>query len=399
MPTDRLPRSSSLKNMYTYLDNAATTRPLDEVIDEMGRIMREDYGNPSAMHNAGVSAENLIRQSRQIISKTLGAKPAEVFFTSGGTESNNMLIRGVARIAGRRGKHIITTAIEHPAVSNPISSLEEEGYEVTILPVDERGIVSLDALRDSLRDDTILVSMMHVNNEIGTIEPVSEAAKIIHEYNKEIVFHVDAIQSYGKLPIHPKHMGIDALSVSGHKIHGPKGVGFLYLRDWVRIYPLILGGGQESGMRSGTENVPAIAGLGIAAEKMCKDPAGHLDQMSKLGRIFFEELSEMEGIRFNGPYDSKYALPSIISISVEGVRAEVLLHALEEKNVYVSAGSACSTHHKHESATLNAIGLDPKLKDSTIRVSMSSYTTEDEVRYAIGAMRELIPQLRKYRSH
>ena len=385
--------------MYAYLDNAATTRPFDAVIDEMDRVMREEYGNPSAMHNAGVAAENIIKNSRQIIAKTLGAKPGEIIFTSGGTESNNMLISGLASAAVRRGRHIITSAIEHPAVANPIKRLENEGYEVTVLGVDERGKVDREQLKSALRDDTILVSIMHVNNEIGTIEPVEEIAEIVHGINKDTVFHVDAIQSYGKLPISPKHMGIDALSVSGHKIHGPKGVGFLYLRNGIRIDPMILGGGQEDGFRSGTKNVPAIAGLGVAAEQITKDLSEHHNYLAGLGHIIIEELSDIEGVSFNGPYDTRFALPSIISISVKGVRAEVLLHALEERDVYVSAGSACSTHHKHESATLTAIGLDPKLKESTIRVSLSHTTTEDEVRYAIKMMRELIPQLRRYTSH
>ncbi len=385
--------------MYAYLDNAATTRPFDAVIDEMDRVMREEYGNPSAMHNAGVAAENIIKNSRQIIAKTLGAKPGEIIFTSGGTESNNMLISGLASAAVRRGRHIITSAIEHPAVANPIKRLENEGYEVTVLGVDERGKVDREQLKSALRNDTILVSIMHVNNEIGTIEPVEEIAEIVHGINKDTVFHVDAIQSYGKLPISPKHMGIDALSVSGHKIHGPKGVGFLYLRNGIRIDPMILGGGQEDGFRSGTENVPAIAGLGVAAEQITKDLSEHHNYLAGLGHIIIEELSDIEGVSFNGPYDTRFALPSIISISVKGVRAEVLLHALEERDVYVSAGSACSTHHKHESATLTAIGLDPKLKESTIRVSLSHTTTEDEVRYAIKMMRELIPQLRRYTSH
>ena len=383
--------------MFTYLDNAATTKPLDSVIDEMDRIMRETWGNPSAMHSEGVRAENILKESRKKIAHTLGARDKEIIFTSGGTESNNTLIKGIAATKKRQGNHIITTCIEHPAVLNPVKELEASGYEGTYLGVDKTGRIDPDELRAAIREDTILVSIMHINNEIGTIQPIEEAGRIIRESGRDIVFHVDAIQSYGKLHINPKRMGIDALSVSGHKIHGPKGVGFLYLRDGVRIDPLIYGGGQEGGLRSGTENVPAIGGLGIAAEELCRDIDSNNDHCQSVKRRLVEGLSDIEGVSFNGAYDKEYGSPSILNIAVEGVRSEVLLHSLEERDIYVSAGSACSSHHRQGSDTLRAIGLDPKLMESCIRLSFCAFTTEEEIDYTISVMSELIPALRRFK--
>ena len=251
-----------------YFDNAATTCVFPEVVEAMQDAMQVTYGNPSAKHMKGIEAENKVKAAQELIAKTLRAKPKEILFTSGGTESNNTAIIGTAMANRRKGKHIITTKVEHASVYEPMYHLEEEGYEVTYLDVDSEGIVDLDQLEESIREDTILVSCMMVNNEIGAIEPIEEIAKIIKAKNPNTIFHVDAIQAYGKLPIVPKNMGIDLLSTSGHKIHGPKGIGFLYIKEGTKISPIIFGGGQQKGMRSGTENVPGIVGLAVACEKM-----------------------------------------------------------------------------------------------------------------------------------
>ena len=254
--------------MEAYLDNSATTRCCEEAAQLVVKLLTEDYGNPSSLHNKGVIAENYMNDARKKIAKTLKVQEKEICFTSGGTESNNLAIIGVAEANKRSGKHVITTSIEHPSVSATMAYLEEHGYEVTYLPVDAYGVISLDDLKAAIRPDTILVSLMQVNNEIGAIEPVAEAAELIKKKNPDTLIHVDAIQSYGKMYIYPKKLGIDMLSVSGHKIHGPKGSGFLWVKEKTKLKPLILGGGQQKGMRSGTENVPAIAGLGEAAEEI-----------------------------------------------------------------------------------------------------------------------------------
>lgn len=384
--------------MEAYLDNSATTKAFDEVIEVVAKTMTQDYGNPSSMHHKGVVAENYVKEAQKRIAATLKAAPKEILLTSGGTESDNMAIIGTARAMCRRGKHIITTSIEHPAVLNTCAYLEKEGFEVTYLGVDAQGRVSLKDLEEAIRPDTILVSMMLVNNEIGTMQPVAEAGELIKKINKDIVFHVDAVQGYGKLQINPKKMGIDLMSVSGHKIHGPKGIGFLYIRNGVRIVPINYGGGQQNGLRSGTLNVPGIAGLGLAAEKIYKNLDEETSKMRELRNYFIKEItSRLEDTYINGVTDdeSKCA-PHIISLSIKGVRAEVVLHALEEKEIYVSSGSACATNNPHVSATLKAIGLDSSLLDSTIRISMSVFTTKEQIDYTIEQLCEIIPMLRRF---
>jgi cysteine desulfurase len=386
------------RKMEAYLDNSATTKAFDEVIEVVARTMTQDYGNPSSMHHKGVVAENYVKEAQKRIAATLKAEPKEILLTSGGTESDNMAIIGTARAMCRRGKHIITTSIEHPAVLNTCAYLEKEGFEVTYLGVDAQGRVSLEDLEEAIRPDTILVSMMLVNNEIGTMQPVAEAGELIKKINKDIVFHVDAVQGYGKLQINPKKMGIDLMSVSGHKIHGPKGIGFLYIRNGVRIVPINYGGGQQNGLRSGTLNVPGIAGLGLAAEKIYKNLDEETSKMRELRNYFIKEItSRLEDTYINGVTDdeSKCA-PHIISLSIKGVRAEVVLHALEEKEIYVSSGSACATNNPHVSATLKAIGLDSSLLDSTIRISMSVFTTKEQIDYTIEQLCEIIPMLRRF---
>lgn len=381
--------------MEAYFDNSATTKVLDSVKDIVVKTMTEDYGNPAAKHRKGMEAEQYIRYARKIIADTMKVQEKEILFTSGGSESNNMALIGAAWANQRAGKHIISTSIEHPSVYNPLGVLEELGFEVTILPVDHDGHISLKELEEAIRPDTILVSTMYVNNEVGAVEPVEEISKIIKAKNPSTLYHVDAIQAYGKYVIRPKKQGIDLLSVSSHKIHGPKGVGFLYIRNGVKIKPLIYGGGQQAGMRSGTENVPGVAGFGAAAKEMYTNHAEKVQKLIELKDYMTDRLGEIEGTVINSKKGEASA-PQIVSVSFEGVRSEVLLHALEDKGVYVSSGSACSSNHPGISGTLKGIGVAQKLLDSTIRMSFGMFNTKEEVDYTIDVLKELVPVLRRY---
>ena len=381
--------------MEAYFDNSATTKVLDSVKDIVVKTMTEDYANPAAKHRKGMEAEQYIRDARKIIADTMKVQEKEILFTSGGSESNNMALIGAAWANQRAGKHIISTSIEHPSVYNPLGVLEELGFEVTILPVDHDGHISLKELEEAIRPDTILVSTMYVNNEVGAVEPVEEISKIIKAKNPSTLYHVDAIQAYGKYVIRPKKQGIDLLSVSSHKIHGPKGVGFLYIRNGVKIKPLIYGGGQQAGMRSGTENVPGVAGFGAAAKEMYTNHAEKVQKLIELKDYMTDRLGEIEGTVINSKKGEASA-PQIVSVSFEGVRSEVLLHALEDKGVYVSSGSACSSNHPGISGTLKGIGVAQKLLDSTIRMSFGMFNTKEEVDYTIDVLKELVPVLRRY---
>lgn len=379
-----------------YLDNSATTRVLDSVRDVVVKTMTEDYGNAAAMHKKGVEAERYLRNAREVLAKTLRVQEKEILFTSGGSESNNMALFGTAMANQRAGKHIITTRIEHPSVYNPLICLEEQGFEVTYLSVDRYGCIDLEELRQSLRPDTILVSVMYVNNEIGAVEPVEEIARLVHANNPNTVFHVDGIQAYGKLQIFPKKQGIDLLSASGHKIHGPKGVGFLYINNKVKLRPLIYGGGHQQGRRAGTENVPGCAGLAEAARCMYEDHGKEIKRLYELKDAMMEQLKTLEGAVINS-LPGQEGAPQIVSVSFEGVRGEVLLHALEEKQIYVSSGSACSSNHPAVSGTLKAIGLKDSLLDATVRISFGIFNTMEDVEDTIGALKEILPVLRRYR--
>ena len=382
--------------MLAYLDNSATTRCSERAKDLMVQILMQDFGNPSSLHGMGVTAEEYIKEAKSNIAKTLKAEEKEILFTSGGTESNNMALIGTALANRRAGNHIITTEIEHASIAAPLEFLKEQGFRITKVSVDKNGHISLEELRDAVGEDTILVSIMMVNNEIGAVEPVAEAAKIIKEKNPNTIFHVDAIQAYGKYRIYPKKLGIDLLSVSGHKIHAPKGTGFLYIRDKVKIKPIIYGGGQQKGMRSGTENVPGVAALGEAAAEIYENFDEKIERMYALKEHFVEEVTKMEGVTVNG-CTGRDSAPQIVSVSVDGVRSEVMLHTLEEKQIYVSAGSACSSNKPSVSSTLKSIGLPKELLDSTIRFSFCVNTTMEEIDYAIAAMQEAVPRLRRYR--
>ncbi len=381
--------------MEAYLDNSATTLVSQGVKDIVIKTMTEDYGNPSSMHMKGVESERYVREAREIIAKALKVNEKEIIFTSGGTESNNLALIGMAMANQRAGRHLITSSIEHASVLNTMKYLEEQGFSVTYLPVDEAGRVRLEDLKEAMREDTILVSIMYVNNEIGTAEPVGEIGKFLKEEYPKVLFHVDAIQAFGKYRIYPKRLGIDALSVSGHKIHGPKGCGFLYVSEKAKIKPIIFGGGQQKGMRSGTDNVPGIAGLGQAVKEAGEHLEENVERMYELRQYFMERLSEIDQIRINSPKGREGA-PHIVNVSFLGVRSEVMLHDLESKKIYVSAGSACSSNHPHISETLSGIGLSPEEIDSAIRFSFSVNTTREELDYAVDTIKDRISTLRKF---
>ena len=378
-----------------YFDNSATTRVLDSVKDIVIKTMTEDYGNPSARHRKGKEAEDYIKEAARIIAGTLKVQPKEILFTSGGTESNNMALIGTALANQRTGKHIVTTRIEHPSVYNPLIYLEEQGFEVTYLSVDGDGHISLEELKEALRPDTILVSVMYVNNEVGAAEPVEAISGVIRENSPRALFHVDAIQAYGKYQIRPKKQGIDLLSVSAHKIHGPKGVGFLYINEKVKIKPIIWGGGQQKNLRSGTENVPGVAGLGVAAREAYTDFEEKTAYLCGLKDYFTCRLGEIEGTIVNSKKGMDSA-PQIASVSFQGIRSEVILHAFEDKGIYVSSGSACSSNHPAISGTLKSIGVKTEYLDATLRFSFSRFNTRQEIDACIDALKELLPVLRRY---
>ncbi|MDU6629842.1 MAG: cysteine desulfurase family protein [Lachnoanaerobaculum sp.] len=381
--------------MDVYFDNSASTKVSEKAIEIMLKTMRDDYANTSGKHIKGVEAESYVKDAADIIAKTLKVKKGEIIFTSGGTESNNMALIGGAMSRKRYGKHIIISGIEHPAVYRPAEFLTEQGFELSVLPVNSEGQVDLELLKSTLRDDTVLVSVMYVNNEIGAIEPVEEISKIIKAENKDILFHVDAIQAYTKLRINPKSQGIDMLSASGHKFHGPKGVGFLYVDSNVKINPIIFGGGHQRGMRSGTLNTTGIAGMGVAAKEAYENFDERINKISDLKYYLMDELEKLEGTVLNTGRGENFA-PQVISVSFEDIRAEVLLHALEDRGIYVSSGSACSSNHPGISGTLKAIGVRDDLLDATIRISLSELNNKEEADYFIKNLKELLPLLRKF---
>ena len=364
--------------MEVYLDNSATTMSYPEVGELVYKIMCRDFGNPSSMHRKGVEAEHYIREAKETLAKILKVNAKEIVFTSGGTESDNLALIGCARANRRSGNHLITSSIEHPAILNTMRYLEEEeGFRVTYLPVDAQGRIKLEALREALCPETILVSVMYVNNEVGTVQPVEEAARIVKKYNPSILFHSDAVQGFGKYHIYPKRMGIDLLSASGHKIHGPKGIGFLYIADKVKIRPIVFGGEQQKNIRS-----------------------------RELKGYFLDGIAKIENTVVHGLTDEGSA-PHIISAGIAGIRSEVLLHALEEKGIYVSSGSACSSnhpavsgvHHPAVSGVLKGIGAAKEYLDATLRFSMSEFTTKEEIDYTLETLYNCVPMLRKYTRH
>lgn len=387
--------------MEAYLDNAATTRVSERAAAIMNNTFEVTYGNPSSKHTKGMEAENLVKQAAQEIASSLRCQPKEIVFTSGGTESNNMGLIGAALAAKRRGNHIISTGFEHASVYNPLLSLEEFGFEIEFAPVDSMGHVIIDELVGMIRPETIMVSVMYVNNEIGSVQDIAAISKAVKATKGDIIFHCDAIQGYGKYRINPKAEGIDILTVSGHKINGPKGSGFIYIADGVKVRPLIFGGGQQKDRRSGTENVSAIAGLGEAVKEFYENHSEKISRMYELKTYFINAVREVKGAHVNAvecEEDGSFALekvketaPHIVSVSFDNIKAEVLLHALEEKGIYVSSGSACSSNHPGISGTLKAIGVKKNLLDATLRFSFSVYTTKEELEYTVDMLKELVP--------
>jgi len=375
-----------------YLDNSATTRPFDEVIEYMGLINKTVYGNPSSLHLKGIEAEKHVRKSREAIAKTLDINPKELIFTSGGTESNNMAVIGYLRANPRKGKHVITTKIEHPSILEVFRYLETLGYLVDYIDVDRNGIVNLNMLKEKISDDTALVSVMYVNNEVGSIQPIDEIAKTIKGRNKNTAFHVDAVQAYGKLKLNPKKSGIDLMSISSHKIHGPKGVGALFVRESVKIEPILFGGGQESLLRSGTENVPGICGFGLAAEMIHSKLDENYEKVAGLKNLFIELLEmNIEGFTVISPENSS---PYIINVSFDNLKAEVLLHHLEEKGIFVSTGSACSSRKKKYSHVLEAMGIKSDSLEGALRFSLCGQNSERDIIETVDALKEIIPRIR-----
>lgn len=392
--------------MNVYLDNAATTRLLEESFETMKKLYFEDFGNPSSLHNKGLDAKQYIKKAKEIIAADLKCEEKEIVFTSGGTESNNQALMSIAKNYKRNGKHIITSSFEHASVYNPLIELEKDGYEVTYIKPDANGQIDIESLKEAVRSDTILVSVMMVNNEVGAkldVKAISEAVKSV---NKNTIIHCDAIQAYPKYKIVPKKEGIDLLSVSSHKFHGPKGCGFLYVRSGVKAGPIIYGGMQQANMRSGTENVPGIAGMATALDNYIKNRTAYMNHMYELKTYFVSQLSDIEDVVVNAIYADKPDLsledrikmtaPHIISVSFPKVKSEVFLHALEQAGIFVSSGSACSSNHPAISGSLKAIGVEDKYLDSTLRFSMTYTTSKEEIDYTVQKIKELLPIYSKF---
>ncbi|MDD4495476.1 MAG: cysteine desulfurase family protein [Eubacteriales bacterium] len=376
-----------------YLDNSSTTRPYDEVAEHMKNIALYEYGNPSSLNNMGIRAESILKKARADIADSLDVKPSEIYFTSGGTESNNLAIFGYLKANPRRGRHIITSQTEHPSVLETFKSIEQSGYEADYISVSQEGIVNVEELEEKLRKDTALVSIMLVNNETGAISPIEQISRIINKINPSTVLHVDAVQAYGKMHIYPERSHIDLMTMSSHKIHGPKGLGALYIKNGTKMAPLFYGGGQETELRSGTENVPGAAGFGLAACISMK----RLDDDINKCRLLKDELKK--GIQTNVQntvfVSSEDSLPFILNVSFPGVRAEVLLHFLEQRNIYVSTGSACHSKRKSRSHVLTAMSLNEDIIDGAIRFSFSSFNTIDEIGVVVNELKNIVPELRE----
>ncbi|MBQ9765833.1 MAG: cysteine desulfurase [Lachnospiraceae bacterium] len=384
-----------MDDRLVYLDNSATTRVYSEVAELMCKIMTEDYGNPSSRHTKGIEAEAHIKNAKTILAKLIKVNEKEILFTSGGTESNNLALIGVTEANKRAGNHVIVSDIEHPSVAETAKRLEELGYNVSKLPVTDKGVVDIAKFKEMLTEDTVLVSTMFVNNETGAVAPIEQMGALIREHAPKAFFHVDAVQAFGKYKIYPKKMNIDLLSVSGHKIHGPKGVGFLYINEKVKIKPIMFGGGQQNGLRSGTDNVPGIAGLALAAQMIYTDFESKIAKMYALKERLIDGISRMPDVYINS-IRGEEAAPHIINASFLGVRSEVLLNTFVASGICVSAGSACSSHKQTVSSTLKAMGADIKRMDSAIRFSMCEFTTEEEIDRCIEVLEKELPMLRRF---
>lgn len=377
-----------------YFDNAATTRALPEVAEKMTYMLCENFGNPASVSVMGLEVEKEIRKAANILANGIRAKEEEIFFTSGGTEGDNWAIYGTAEGYARAGKHLITTKIEHPAVTNPMKALQEKGYDVTFLSVDKKGHISLEELENAIRPDTILVSVILVNNETGTIQDAEAIGKLVKEKNPNTLFHVDAVQAFGKYPIDVQKMKVDLLTMSGHKIHGPKGVGMLYMRKGLKVRPLLLGGGQQKGQRAGTENGAGVAALGVAADMAFRGMQENLAHIKEVKKTLLDGILEMPDTQLNGD-DLDTASPYVLNVTFKGVRSEVLLHSLESKGIFVSAGSACDSRKKIGSPVLTAMGLPFEEIEGAVRFSFCRYNTVEEAKECLQVLKETVPFLRR----
>ena len=378
-----------------YLDNCSTTRPREEVVKATVEGMMDDFGNPSSLHRLGMKSEKKIKEARDNIAKFLEVNSKEIYFTSGGTESNNIAIQSMVNKLHKRGNHIITTKIEHPSVLNIMRNYEEQGFQITYLDVDNYGYISLEQLKNSIKSDTILVSVMHVNNEIGAIEPISEIKRIINEKNPKVLFHVDGVQGFGKINISLKSAGIDSYSFSGHKIYGPKGIGGLFIDKKHILSPIVFGGNQEMGLRSGTENLPGIIGFGEATKIMSYNFKKESDHVASLKKYFAYKIKEeIEDIKFNTSLDEKSS-PYILNVSFNHVRGEVLLHYLEEREIYVSTSSACSSKGTEKSHVLKSIGLRDKEIEGAIRFCFSYENTMEDMDYTVQILKQSVSEIRQ----
>ena len=374
-----------------YFDNSATTEPNEDVLASFIEVSQKYYGNASSAHKLGLDAERLLRKSYQHISDLLAVKPTEIIFTSGGTEGNNLAIKGIVLAYQNRGKHLITTTIEHPSVLNAFQAMEELGFEVTYLPVDQSGVVSIDLLKEALREDTILVSVMHVNNELGTIQPIEEIGQLLKN-KKTTFFHVDHVQGFGKVTLDYKKCQIDLATISGHKIHGLKGTGLVYQREGVRLFPLLHGGGQQDNRHSGTEDLAGIVSLGRAMRLILEQNLRHSEHLKLLNELLRDKLSAIDEVIINTP---EQQAPHILNFSIPGLKPEVVLHALEDRQIYVSTQSACSSKKSNESSVLRAIHLPPNQRNSALRISFSYHNTTDEVELFARALKRIIKELKQ----
>ena len=376
-----------------YLDNSATTKPCPQAVEAMAKAMTENWGNPSALYSFGIDAARVLRNARHQAAAAMGAEPERVFFTSGGTEADNWAVMGTVKRMGKRGKHIVTTAMEHHAILNCMQELEAQGFEVTYLKPDRMGRVSTEDLKSALRKDTILVSVMMVNNEVGSVMPIAQMAKLTHRLCPDAIFHTDAVQGFLKIPFQAKTLGADLISVSSHKIHGPKGAGALYISPRLKSFPpLLLGGGQEGGYRSGTEGTPAIFAFAAAAEAGAATFRADHERETALLATLAGELSEIPGVVISGAHEA----PHILSISIPGIPTQNSINILQDHGICVSAGSACAKGHR--SHVLTAMGIDPDVIDCTFRVSLSRLTTQEELDQLAAAIRQdILPRVKQER--
>ncbi len=394
MNVEKILMDEVFKMSEIYLDNVSTTKPAKEVVEEILHTLTEIYGNPSSLHRKGIEAEKLINHARERIAKFLQVKSNEIYFTSGGTESNNLAIKGIAYAKRRLGNHLITSVIEHQSVLETFRQLEKEGFSVSYISVDSNGYLNLEELKKDMRDDTILVSIMYVNNEVGSIQPIEEISKIVTE-NVKTAFHVDAVQAFGKIQLISSLKGIHLLSISGHKIYGPKGIGALYVKEGTKIQPLLNGGGQERGLRAGTENIPGIAGLSRAVELLNDNFQNWTRLISKLKEHLKNRiLSEIDGVILNTP---EHSVPHILNLSFSGLKAEVLLHSLEKYGIFVSTKSACVSKKGQTSYVLKAMGRNDIEIEGAIRFGLSPFLTFDDIDYTVEILKKEISQLRKYK--